>query len=43
MTKSKYITICNGPGGALSGGLLVLRPGPLKGAPELLGAGRGAD
>lgn len=43
MTKPKYITICNGKGVALSGSLLVLRPGPLKGAPELLGAGRGAD
>ena len=43
MTKPKYITICNAPCGALSGGLLVLSPGSLKGAPELLGAGRGAD
>mgnify|MGYP000321034730 CR=1 FL=1 len=42
MTKPKYITICNGKDGALSGRLLVLRPGSLKGAPELLGAGRGA-
>ena len=43
MTKPNYITICNGKGAAPSGGLLVLSPGPLKGAPELLGAGRGAD
>ena len=43
MTKLKYITICNGKGAALSGSLLVLCPGPLEGAPELLGAGRGAD
>jgi len=43
MTKLNYITICNGKGGVLSGSLLILSPGPLKGAPELLGDGRGAD
>ena len=43
MTNLKYITICNGQPSPLSGRLLVLGPGALKGAPELLGAGRGAS
>ena len=43
MTKPKYITICNEGGSPPSSRLLVLRPGSLKGAPELLGARRGAD
>jgi hypothetical protein len=43
MTSLDNITIRNGSCGPLSDGLLVLRPGSLKGAPELLGAGRDAD
>ena len=43
MTKPKYITICNGQPSPLSGSLLVLGLGALKGDPELLSAGRGAN
>jgi hypothetical protein len=43
MTSINNITIRNDRRSPLSDGLLILRPGSLKGAPELLGAGRGAN